>query len=155
MSNTIVPQNEDLHKVAKAMVIRGQVSRDGKNGQCFISTEDGLYLANATACTCSQQPCPHTLAAATYNDIRERVERVLASRSDDHPISLFWRLHEHLPAVTDPTLADKIEIALVICQQLHREQRKGEINTFYSVSASSGGGVMFCPTPPKRRRRNA
>ena len=155
MSKEIVPQNQELRKAAIAMVIRGQVARNGKAGQCFISTETGLYLANSTACTCGQLPCPHTLAAATYNDIRERVERLLAQRGDDHPMSMFQRLREHLPEVTKPDLADKIQVALVVCQQLHREERKREINTFYSVCASSGGGVMFYPVPPKRggRRR--
>ena len=66
---------------------------------------------------------------------------------------LFWRLRDHLvDNVTDPELADKIEIALVICQQLHREERSRELNTFYSVGAA-GGGVMFCPVPPKSRGR--
>ena len=152
MSKEIVPQNQELRKAAMAMVIRGQVTRNGKDGQCFISTDDGLYLADEAACTCGTGPCAHTLAAAMYNDYRERVERLLASRSDDHPTSMFWRLRNHLPVVTDPELADKIRMTLAICQQLHREERKREINTFYSVCASSGG-VMFCPVPPKKRRR--
>ncbi len=152
MSNTIVTQNQDLRKTAIAMIIRGQVSRDGRDGQCFVSTDDSLYLANATACTCGRQPCPHTLAAAMYNDVRERVERLLAQRGDAPPMSLFWRLRDHLPAVADPELADKIKMTLAICQQLHREERRKELNTFYSVCAA-GGGVMFCPVPPKRRRR--
>ena len=151
-TKSIAQSHEERKRQAFDLVIRGQVSRDGRDGQCFISTNDGLYLANSTACTCSEQPCPHTLATKIYNDIRERVGRVLARRGDDHPMSLFWRLHEHLPEVTKPDLVDKIQVALVICQQLHREERKRELNTFYSVCAA-GGGVMFCPVPPKRRGR--
>ena len=152
MSNTIISQNTGRSKTAIHLITTGQVTPNGREGQCFISTDDGLYLATATACTCGQQPCPHTLAAAIYNHWRARTTAFL-KRHNEQPMTLFWRLRDELDTITTQNLASKIEIVLTICQQLHREERKREINTFYSVCASSGGGVMFCPVPPKRRGR--
>jgi len=151
MDDQIIAQNEDQRK-AIHMIITGQVTKNGKAGQCFISTEDGLFLATSTACTCGQQDCPHTVAAEMYNDIRQRVTAFLQRHNNEHPMKLFWRLRDYLPSVTDPHRVDLIQMTLRICQQLHAEERKHEINTFYSVCAA-GGGAMFSQAPPKRRGR--
>ena len=144
MSKEIVPQNQELRKTAMAMVIHGLVSRDGKDGQCLISTDDGLYLANATACTCSEQPCPHTLAADLYNRARYTVETILERRNISH-ITLSWIIEDDLEAnVTDPDLADKMELCLAVCQQLHREMladRRRDSHRFQSSYVVSLAGL--------------
>ena len=121
MSKEIVPQNQELRKAAIAMVIRGQVTRNGRADQCFISTDDDLYLANATACTCSGQPCAHTIAASLYTWARHAVETIL----ERHPIlsieQVSWLLEDGLQATTNPDVADRLEIGLAVCRQLHCE----------------------------------
>ncbi len=123
MSTTIISQNQELYNQAVAMVVSGQVSRDGRDGQCFISTEDGLHLANDTACTCGQQPCPHSLACNLYNRARYAVETILERRPNLSIVQLAWIIEDDLQSnVTDPSLADKLTMCLAVCHQLHQAE---------------------------------
>lgn len=138
MSKRIVPHNQDLRNQAISLVCNGQVSKDGKDGQCFVSTADGLYLANTTSCSCSEQPCVHTIAADLYNRARYTVKTIIERRRISLT-RLSWILEDDLTQTTDTAVADRLTICLAVCEQLHQEmldasRRQARFHSSYCVS---------------------
>ncbi|MBM4467795.1 MAG: hypothetical protein FJ014_19970, partial [Chloroflexi bacterium] len=78
MSENIIHQTDNFRKQqAIAMILAGQVSPNGQPNTVFVQTDDSLYAATATACTCSDAPCPHTLAADIYLRARRTIEQMI------------------------------------------------------------------------------
>jgi len=123
MSENIIHQTDNFRKQqAIAMILAGQVSPNGQPNTVFVQTDDSLYAATATACTCSDAPCPHTLAADIYLRARRTIEQMIERWAPASLPQIARAIEDDLRGrVTDPDMATKCEICLAICRQMYHE----------------------------------
>jgi hypothetical protein len=154
MGNISVAQDEQKRKLAMDMITSGHVSPDGQPGQVFIQEEHGLYLANSTACTCSDPLCPHTLAADLYNRARHTVEQMLERWQPAWLPQIAWAIEDDLQRVADPALAEKLTLCLALCQQMHLEALEESRNEprFQSSYPVNIRGIKFWPCGQEGRK---
>jgi len=150
MSKTIVPQNQELHNRGRDGVdtLLSRYPALGSHALRGLLTD---HLAQATkpeTAICLQAGIAYCdelnrqpTADERHHAIRQAQETFLAAVKsgadyDTNQADFYDWLGEN-----DPPLLQAIQSTWP--------------STFYSVAAAGGGGVMFCPVPPKRRGRRS
>ena len=154
----VAQKHEERKRAARAMVLAGQVGRNGLDGQYVVESQSGrgLYLARArritggaSVCGCldvqgkANGGCKHILAAELF----EKAVGVVETVADRHGLTLEqleWRIICDLcGGVPSEEIADRLMIVLEVCRQLQVEQEQRERGEALPHFPPTGKGRMW------------